>query len=79
MPHDYKRCVFMQSLLNILVFKQDFQILKTTSGQPMLHMQCLGAQKSYGCGQSVHGKSQNFLKHNVPYKSFWVIQAHSKS
>ena len=38
-----------------------------------------GAQKSHGCGQSVHGKSQNFLKHNVSCKFFWVIQAHSKS
>ena len=50
-----------------------------TSGQPMLHTECLGAQKSHGCGQSVHGKSQNFLKHNVSCKSFLVIQAHSKS
>ena len=37
----------------------------TTSGQPVLPMECLGAQRSHGSGQSVHEKSQNFLKHNA--------------
>ena len=41
----------------------------------MLRTECLGAQKSHDCGQSVHGKSQNFLKHNVSCKSFWVIRS----
>ena len=26
-----------------------------------------GAQRCHGFGQSVHGKSQNFLKHNVSF------------
>ena len=58
---------------------RSFISYKYTSGEPVLRMEVGGAKKSHGCGQSVHGKSQNFLKHNVSCKSFWVIQAHSKS
>ena len=68
----------MCSAKNILLVPS-VKYLRLTSGQPVLRTEYLGAQRSHGFGQSVHWKSQNFLKHNVSCKSIWVIPAHSKS
>ena len=68
--------------VNHFLSKHGLQRLTTlycTRGQPVLRTECVGAQRSHGSGQIVHGKSQNFLKHNVSCKSMWIIQAHSKS
>ena len=69
-------CYYISIVIHIYFM---LKVSKQLVANPCFARNVWGAQKSHGCGQSVHGKSQNFLKHNVSCKSFWVIQAHSKS
>ena len=50
--------------LSPLSLQNVFNQSKSTSGQPVLHTECLGgAQKSHGCGQSVH-VGLNHIRHS---------------
>ena len=84
------KCTLFKLLNNCPTFPNGVQcgylvaFLNETSGQPVLRTECLGrgAQRPHGFGQSVHVKSQNFLKHNLlntalftPHKGNWQILA----
>ena len=69
--HNNLHCIYPSNCNANLAtaFQFSFSTINVTSGQPVLHTGCVGAQRSHGYGQSVHGTPP----HTQDQQFLWIL------